>query len=315
MKVPASQPVSHQAAFAKVNLGLRVLDRRPDGYHNVLTLMQAIDFHDDVLVSVDWHGGPQVELECNRKDLEHEENLAWRAANALLRHLGLTATVRIGLRKRIPVGSGLGGGSSDAAAVLRGLADLLPQPVSPMEMCTIATGLGSDVPYFLVGGTAVATGRGTEVSALEDLPVAALVLVLPAIEVSTAKAYADLAASRAGSLTPHAGTPTMGGSGSHQPPRLAGLPDGLSDWIHNDFEGVVFRQFPALAGVKTNLLAGGARHALMSGSGSAVFGIFDSVSTAGQVAVDLVEAGLRVRVSRFLTRAECGISQQGWKQS
>ncbi len=306
MPVTASTRQSRQLAFAKVNLGLQVLDRRPDGYHNVRTLLQAIDLADDVWVSLGTEAGPSVALDCDRKDLEHEANLAWMAADRLLRRLRLTASVRIRLRKRIPVGAGLGGGSSDAGAVLRALADLLAEPPEHRDLVEVASDLGSDVPYFLVGGTAVATGRGTEVSALPDLAGATLVVALPDIEVSTANAYRTLAESRLAALTHLGRSPTMRGLGSYQTGSETGVWDSLSEWMHNDFEDVVFQQFPALADIKAGLLAGGARHALMSGTGSAVFGIFDSPGRARQMADGLALEGLRTVVSRFLGRSECG---------
>ena len=306
MPVTASTRESRQVAFAKVNLGLQVLDRRQDGYHNVRTLMQAIDLADDVRVSLATEPGPSVALECDRKDLEHEANLAWMAADRLLRRLRRTVSVRIRLRKRIPSGAGLGGGSSDAGAVLRALADLLAEPPGCRDLMEVASDLGSDVPYFLVGGTAVATGRGTEVSALPDLPSATLVVALPGIEVSTANAYRALAERRLTALTHSGRSHTMKGLGSRQTGSETGACDNLSEWMHNDFEEIVFQQFPALADIKAGLLAGGARHALMSGTGSAVFGIFDSPARARQVAAGLAQEGLRAEVSRFLARAECG---------
>ena len=306
----ASARRSRQVAFAKVNLGLRVLDRRPDGYHNVRTLLQAIDLTDQVSVSLEEGLGPSVTLECDRKDLEHEGNLAWMAADRLLRRLRLAASVRIRLRKRLPAGAGLGGGSSDAGAVLRALVALLPRRPASQDLIEVASDLGSDVPYFLVGGTALATGRGTEVSPLPDLPGAALVVALPDVEVSTAKAYRALAESRVTALTRSGRSHTMRGLGSCQTGSETGVWDRLSEWMHNDFEEVVFQQFPALADIKASLLAGGARHALMSGSGSAVFGMFDSPARARQVAAGLAEGGLRAEVSRFLGRAECGTDLQ-----
>lgn len=307
MAVPASVRHRREVAFAKVNLGLRVLDLRPDGYHNVRTVLQAIDLCDDVSVSVKEALCPSVSLECDRKDLENDGNLAWMAADRLLRRLQAAASVRIRLRKRIPAGAGLGGGSSDAGAVLRALAALLPQPLPPEELLEIASGLGSDVPYFLIGGTAIATGRGTEVSILPERAAAALVLALPGIEVSTAKAYRALAESRETGLTYPDAPHTMKDLGSRQSLSEPGAYDSLSEPMHNDFEDVVFQQFPALAEIKADLLASGARQALMSGSGSSVFGIFDTPEGARQAAAGLAADGLRAEVSRFLTRAECGI--------
>ena len=292
-------------AFAKLNLGLRVLDRRPDGFHNIRSVLQAIDFFDDVSVSLRAGSRGGVTLECNRADLANERNLAWIAADRLLRRAGSDASVQVRLRKRIPSGAGLGGGSSDAAAVLRALSALLPEPPARETLVEIAAGIGSDVPYFLTGGTALATGRGTEITALPDCPPAAVALALPAFEVSTAKAYRALSQGRAAGLTPPADTDTIGGRGIARRDSTEGSIRGLPGGMANDFEGVVFQDFPALAEIKRGLLAAGARHALMSGSGAAVFGLFDSSAGAARAVRRLAAADVRAELCRFLTRAEC----------
>ena len=306
MSAPSGARASREEAFAKVNLGLRVLDRRPDGYHNVRTVMQSIDLADEVSVTVGPASRRRVTLECDRKDLEHERNLAWMAADRLLRIVRQPSAVHVRLSKRIPAGAGLGGGSSDAAAVLRALAKLLPAPPRRRDLLEIAGGIGSDVPYFLVGGTAVATGRGTELTAQPDLPAVPLVLVLPDIEVSTARAYRDLAASRETGLTDSLESRTIKTLGSVPSVPEEGTSFSLSEPMLNDFEEVVFHRFPAIADIKARLFACGARHALMSGSGSAVFGIFSSSAIARQVAADLACRGLRAEASRFRARSECG---------
>ncbi len=293
-------------AFAKLNLGLRVLDRRSDGFHNIRSVLQAIDLCDDVSVALVDGSGPSVRLECDREDLVNDRNLAWVAADRVLRHVGADTAVHVRLRKRIPSGAGLGGGSSDAAAVLRALVGLLPVPPAPEALDAIAASIGSDVPYFLTGGTALAEGRGTDVTALPDLPFRAVAVALPSIEVSTAEAYRDLAERRVTGLT-HSGDPdTMKQYGSVRSVFGEGTILDRSEGMVNDFEDVVFQQFPALAGIKRGLLANGARQALMSGSGASVFGLFDSTEGASQAACRLGTSGLRVEVARFLTRAECG---------
>ncbi len=294
-------------AFAKLNLGLHVLDQRVDGYHNVWSVMQAIDICDDVSVSLIEGQGPSVRLDCDREDLANEHNLAWIAADRLLTGVGADAAVHVRLVKRIPPGAGLGGGSSDAAAVLRALDGLLPA-APPGVLLEIAASIGSDVPYFLTGGTALAEGRGTEITALADLPARSVAVVLPAVEVSTAGAYRALAERRAGGLT-HSGEPyTIDVYGSLRSVRGAGAVRDRLERMVNDFEDVVFQQHPALADVKVALLASGARQAALTGSGSAVFGLFDSTEEASRAAGRLEAVGLRVAVTRFLTRAECGIS-------
>ncbi len=302
MPCDGSSVTRRERARAKLNLALRVLGRRPDGYHELETVFQAIDLHDDIEVTLRRGGARSVVLSCDRADLEHEGNLAWRAADLLLRRLDLDLEVRIRLRKRIPAGAGLGGGSSDAAAVLRAMAALLRDAPARADLVAVAEALGSDVPFFLLGGTAFGTGRGTCLAPLPDLPPYPLALVLPEVEVSTAWAYGALATARSTGLT-EPGKPGMIEKLGPSLGRLArGDATAFSDWMVNDFEGLVFQRFPDLGEVRRRLLACGARRALMSGSGAAVFGLFDSVQRAEEAAARLGAGGLRTRACCFAGR-------------
>jgi 4-diphosphocytidyl-2-C-methyl-D-erythritol kinase len=306
MRARSIQHQCHEAAFAKVNLGLRVLRRRRDGYHEIRTVLQSIEFFDDVDVSLRMGGRRSVQLLCDREDLNNKGNLAWRAADLLLRRLRVNARVRVRLVKRIPVGAGLGGGSSDAAAVLRAISYMLRKPPPPDVLLDVASVLGSDVPYFLIGGTAVASGRGTEVTPVPELPAAWIALAFPDIEVSTAWAYRALAESRATELTSSAPGPRIVGTGWGSSPVDIAF-ERLSERMLNDFEGVVFRRYPTLKEIKRRILAHGARCALLSGSGSAVFGVFDSFQEASRASGALAAQGLRAQAVRFVTRADCGL--------
>lgn len=298
----------HESAFAKINLGLAVLDRRPDGFHNVATILQSISLCEDVTVQMQSATKRSVELACDREDLANESNLAWRAADAVLSRTGLQARVRVEIRKTLPVGAGLGGGSSDAAAVLRAMNAMQFGTIPHRVLHEIACELGSDVPYFLKGGTAVASGRGTDVLEIPALPPTAVLLVLPGIEVSTAWAYRALAdARRHGELTARAVRR-----------KISGL-DQAADWfegggfggsikrLENDFEAVVFQRFPAIRECKARLLACGARHALLSGSGSTVFGLFDSGEVVSGAHDTLEAEGFCVKRATFLSRADAGL--------
>lgn len=298
----------HESAFAKINLGLAVLDRRPDGFHNVATILQSISLCEDVTVHMQSATKRSVELACDREDLANESNLAWRAADAVLSRTGLQARVRVEIRKTLPVGAGLGGGSSDAAAVLRAMNAMQFGTIPHRVLHEIACELGSDVPYFLKGGTAVASGRGTDVLEIPALPPTAVLLVLPGIEVSTAWAYRALAdARRHGELTARAVRR-----------KISGL-DQAADWfegggfggsikrLENDFEAVVFQRFPAIRECKARLLACGARHALLSGSGSTVFGLFDSGEVVSGAHDTLEAEGFCVKRATFLSRADAGL--------
>ncbi len=298
-------PTVIRQAPAKINLGLRILGRRPDGYHELRTVFQTISLADRVEVACDTAAETRIELRCDRPDLENDDNLAARAARALLECLGLTARVSIRLQKNIPAGAGLGGGSSDAAAVLMALGEQLQPLPNDAVLYEIAADLGSDVPFFLVGGTVLGIGRGEDVYPLEERPAKPIVVVAPCIKVSTPWAYRAFDEQQsAGKLTPEAQRRTINGFRSAIRAYDAGGVMNLAGVIANDFEQIVFRQFPQLKTIKQKLLAAGARFALMSGSGSALFGVFESGKEADAVVRSFVAEGLDAVACRFLPRAE-----------
>jgi 4-diphosphocytidyl-2-C-methyl-D-erythritol kinase len=299
-------------AFAKVNLGLRILDRRPDGFHELRTVFQTISLADRIKLSWRPDRAVKVALSCNRKDLETPDNLVVRAAEALLERTGSRGDLQIRLQKRVPAGAGLGGGSSDAAAALTGLSRLLKNAPSPEILLEIAAGLGSDVPFFLRGGRAVGVGRGEEVYPLPEPAKQWLLLLAPRLQSSTPEAYRDLAKARHDSLTPldkrriinvfSSGIGVPGG-------RAAQSPAGA---LANDFEEIIFRRFPKLAVLKSRLIEVGARDSALSGSGSALFGLFATRQAAedGRDGLGKVEAD--VFVVSTVTRRGCAAA---WRQS
>ncbi len=282
-------------APAKINLFLRVLRRRPDGFHELETLFQAISLHDTVEVTVEpARTGDRVTLDVRGADVGPEEqNLAFRAAHAFQAETGLAGAVHIVLEKHIPAGAGLGGGSSDAAAVLLGLAAIgasagsasgriVGRPADEETLHRIGAGLGSDVPFFLgPSPLALGRGRGELLTPLEPLGEAAIVLALPPVHVSTAGAYAALSAAR--------GDGAAGPAGDTVPPGAAPEPR-AHDWgavaalAHNDFESVVTPAHPEIARSLEGMRAEGARVAMLSGSGAASFGLFASFDAARAVA-------------------------------
>lgn len=255
-------------AFAKINLDLRVLHRRADGYHELRTILQTISLADRIDAAFKPARRTTVRVAGN---IDIPDNLIARAAQLCLDTLKTTGQVEFELHKRIPMGAGLGGGSSDAAAVLLALPVLAGRALDLSTLIRLAGELGSDVPFFLLGGAALAFGRGTELYPLPDRPALAGVLVAPEIHVATAGAYRRLSAQ----LTSESQQNKMVSFQSQAwrwSARAAGeadLPAG-----ENDFEGVVFREHPELKSFKQRLQKLGARSALMSGSGSAVFGLF-----------------------------------------
>ena len=292
---------------AKINLGLQVLGRRPDGYHELRTVFQTIALHDDLHLEAEKAAGPaKVELCCDRPEAIRGPNLAALAAEAVLKELGVRRTVRLTLYKRIPPGSGLGGGSSDAAAVLRALPSLLGRPLAPERRLALAAELGADVPFFLVGGQAIGLGRGTEVSPLPDVPALPVVVVHPGLHISTADAYRRLDQARS-HAEPLGSLALTTATADHTIGDFSALVSSRRwDRLENDFEPVVFSTYPELARLKTALTRAGASAALLAGSGSAVFGIFDSRAVARCAAVRLRRRWPRwqVWVTRTVTRRQ-----------
>jgi 4-diphosphocytidyl-2-C-methyl-D-erythritol kinase len=252
-------------AQAKLNLWLRVLARETSGYHQLESLFVRIDLADTVRVATDTS---TRELVVHGADLgKPEENLAWRAAAAFADATGWPRGFRIEIDKRIPIGGGLGGGSADAGAVLRALAELAPQAPSPDLVATIALRLGADIPFLATDAPmALGWGRGERLLALRSLPARDVLLVLPNFGVETRAAFGWLAESRASAELSAPAARTL---------------DELDRWdavaklTGNDFEPVVFARHPELAAARAALEAAGARIARMSGSGSTLFGVFD----------------------------------------
>lgn len=256
-------------APAKVNLGLSVLYRRPDGYHQLHTLFAALRVGDRLWLEAIPEG---IELVVKGQGLPADtDNLAYKAARAYLDAAGWPGGVRVVLEKNLPLAAGLGGGSSDAAAVLRALSRLYP---APLELPRLALGLGADVPFFLEPGLAEGRGVGEDLTPLPPLQVA-LLLVNPGIAVSAAEAYQG--------LTPEMWQPELDVAGI-----LAALQAGEEPPYWNTLERAVFRRYPYLKTLKEELRRLGLRGVLMSGSGATLFGL----------AADLAEAEYLVEVLR-----------------
>jgi 4-diphosphocytidyl-2-C-methyl-D-erythritol kinase len=253
-------------SLAKINLDLRVLNKRPDGFHELRTIFQTVSLADTL--EIECRSGPtRIEIKSN---ISIPGNIIEKAADSVLEATGKTARIGFVLKKRIPLGGGLGGGSSNAAAVLLALPVLLKKPLKMEKLMDLAASLGSDVPFFLVGGTAVGLGRGTELYPIPDMGSAAALIITPGVHVSTAEAYRALGRGLAG----ESACPTSRDWGTSQDQRL--VAGNISEPYENDFESVVFRQHSHLKLIKGKLLNLGARPALMSGSGSTIFGIFRS---------------------------------------
>jgi 4-diphosphocytidyl-2-C-methyl-D-erythritol kinase len=256
-------------APAKINLDLRVLGRRADGYHELRTIFQTISLADIIDIAFTPARRTSIELEDG---LNIPDNLVLRAARLAMDAMRATGRVEMRLVKRVPMGAGLGGGSSDAAAVLLALPVLAGHALELKTLTSLGAELGSDVPFFLVGGTAVGIGRGTELFPLPDAPARPGVLVAPGLHVSTAEAYRSLSPG----LTTESQQNKIFSFLSHAWDLGAGA------LAANDFEKVVFQQHRRLGALKKRLLAAGAVEAMMTGSGSAVFGLFGSPAEASR---------------------------------
>jgi 4-diphosphocytidyl-2-C-methyl-D-erythritol kinase len=355
-------------SFAKINLGLYIGAARADGYHDLRTLYQTIALHDVIRVSVG--RGRGIEILCTNKDARvplDSSNTCYRMAERVMEELGAKGRVRIEIEKRLPVQGGLGGASSNAVATMIALERALGNRLSRATRLRIAADVGSDLPLFLVGGIALGVGRGEEVYPLPDLPPLAIVVVTPAVRVSTPKAFADWDALVQGGAElrsawtgegarphtnnnaelcsagqPGAAVPTLDRlTGAGTSDRLFEVGCALSAWltdsnnsgypntgasakggsrvekllldlvrtgIENDFEKVVFPQYPELRDIKGALERAGSRYASLSGSGSTLYGLFRSPAEAAKAATRLRKQGVKVVATSTLTR------QKYWKR-
>jgi 4-diphosphocytidyl-2-C-methyl-D-erythritol kinase len=260
-------------SYAKVNLTLDVLGTRPDGYHGIESVMQTISLHDTVTLA--WGGGPGIRITCDAPGIPTDEsNLAYKAAALFCEHLGLEPRLEIDIAKRIPAEAGLAGGSSNAAAVLRGLNHLFGEPAGRQKVCDTAAQTGSDVPFFLVGGTALVRGRGEDVVPLPDIPTWWLGIIKPRFGVSTAWAYRRLDEMRGSGQTPARGEQTTASARMVRCIEEEGC-ERLHQLLSNDLERPALEAYPEIANIKRAFVVEGARGALMCGSGSAVFGLFE----------------------------------------
>lgn len=263
-----------------------MLGKRADGYHELDTIFQSISLHDTIAFSVTRHS--EIRFSCDDRSLPTDaHNLVMRAAGALRNRFSTTKGAHIRLVKRTPTHAGLGGGSSDAAATLVGLARLWDVRISREELCEIGSSLGADVPFFFYGGTARGTGIGDCIEPLSDAPAKFLLIIKPNANTSTAEAYKIL--DERGLTSPNSKT-ILSRSDAKE---FFDNQDSAS--LQNDFEAVALAQSPEIARAKNALLTAGASAAMLAGSGSAVFGIFDSEDAQRRAIQAIeIETGWRV---------------------
>jgi len=319
-------------SFAKINLGLKIGPARADGFHELRTIYQTLALHD--VIRVDVQAGSGIEIRCDDRRVPLDSsNTCYKIAERVLKATGTSVKIVIQIEKQLPVQGGMGAASSNAVATMLGLERALGTELPVNEKLRIAAEGGSDLPLFLIGGTVLGVGRGEEVSALQDLPAMHLVVVTPAIGVSTPAAFArwDEMVAREPALTgadaagtinefgqdmfawlsksvypqagPASGVPAGGGDRAETP-----LLDLVRAGIENDFERVVFPEYPELREVKRVLQREGARYASLSGSGSTLYGVFASGEAAQAAAQRMRAAGHAAVATTTLTR------DQYWRQ-
>lgn len=260
-------------AHGKINLGLDVIRKREDGYHEVRMIMQQVGLYDSIQIEcLGDMGIPNISIETNLRYLPtNENNLAYKAAKLLMDEFSIRESIHIKIKKMIPVAAGMGGGSADAAAVLRAVNKMFSLGLTIGQLMKRGEALGADVPYCVAGGTALAEGTGEILTPLPDMPQAIIVLAKPAISVSTKMVYGKL---RADEITEH--------------PDINGIIDGIyshdlrkmASKMGNVLESVTIEDYPVVGYIKHKMMDLGAVKSMMSGSGPTVFGIFDDLYIA-----------------------------------
>ena len=319
-------------SFAKINLGLKIGPGRPDRFHELRTIYQTLALHD--VVRVEAQPGNGIEIRCGDPRVPRDSsNTCYKIAERVLKTVKVHSKVVIEIDKRLPIQGGMGAASSNAVATMLGLERALDINLAPQDKLRIAAEVGSDLPLFLIGGTVLGADRGQEVYPLQDLPAMAVVVATPPLGVSTPRAFAqwDALIARGGELTaaaamgkmkmfhqavyawwsesllspavpaegPASGVPAMGGDRAETP-----LLDLVRTGIENDFERVVFPEYPELREVKSVLLREGARFASLSGSGSTLYGLFASSDQADAAAASMRDAGHAAVATTTLAREQ-----------
>ena len=279
-----------EKAYAKVNLGLNILGDRPDGYHEVAMVMQSVSLCDIITITE----GNAIEITTNVPGLScGTDNLAYKAAKRLADKFNITPNIHIHLEKHIFMAAGLAGGSSDAAAVLRGLNKYWNLELTYEELCQIGAEMGSDIPFCIAGGTALATGRGEILTQLDDMPKAMVVLAKPkGLEVSTPWVYKNYNEARVIRV-----------------PKIYRMCERIKDGAHaiwpffgNVLETVTIPKYPVIASIKAAMVSAGAYYAMMSGSGPTAFAFVDSQEIADKVVAALADFDVEIAVTTTVGR-------------
>ena len=248
-------------SYAKLNLTFDIVGKLPDGYHRIESIMHLIDLCDEIELSEIKEN--KVKLRCDLKELENNKNLAYKFAMLLKKKFKINIGAEIKINKKIPIGSGLGGGSSNSATVLLGLNKLWGLGLPNFALMTLASELGSDVPFFLLGGTAYAYNRGESVERVDFNGRFMFLVITTDIRIDTKNAYQLVDIKKTGRKF-----------ATQRMLRAINENKSITEFLHNDFEQFIFQKYPELSKIKEDLIKNGAENSGLTGSGSAVFGIF-----------------------------------------
>lgn len=273
-------------AYAKINLGLDVVRKRSDGYHEVRMIMQTVDLYD--VLTFTRNKAPGISVVTDKKELPGDKsNLVYKAAELLAKQYSIEEGIRIELQKNIPMAAGMAGGSTDAAAVFHGMNELFGLGMTEKEMCSLGVKIGADVPYCIQGGTALSEGIGEILTKLKDAPPCVVLIAKPDIDVSTKYVYENL---HADTLVFH---PDIDGM---RDAIEAGDLAGMASRMENVLETVTVKKYPVIEEIKELMKKKGALNALMSGSGPTVFGIFEDRRTAKEAYEGIKEINLAKQI-------------------
>lgn len=278
-------------AYGKINLGLDVLRKRPDGYHDLNMIMQTVDVYDDILIAKTENAG-EITVKTDALVLSNGmDNLAYMAAKTLLDEFGMESGISIDIHKRIPIAGGMAGGSADCAATLIGINKMFDLGLNKEQLMERGVKLGADVPYCIMGGTAIATGIGEILTPLPTPPQCHIVIAKPPISVSTAYVYGHI---RPNEIQRHPDIEAMSAAIKEQDLKK------LASLLYNVMEDVTVPAYPVIKNIKEVMIAQGALNSIMSGSGPTVFGLFDDLKKAQNAMKALEEKKLTEQL--YLTK-------------
>lgn len=279
-------------AYGKINLGLDVIRKRPDGYHDLDMIMQMVDVYDDVIIEK--KAGEEIVVKADAAVLSNgKDNLAYMAAKMLFDEFGIQSGVEITIHKRIPIAGGMAGGSSDCATTLIGINEMFNLGLSKQQLMERGVKLGADVPYCVLGGTAIARGIGEVLTPLPTPPQCHVIIAKPPISVSTAYVYGHI---RPDEITKRPDIEQMTLAIKEQDLNK------LSDLLYNVMEEVTVSEYPVIEKLKSIMLENGALNSIMSGSGPTVFGLFDDrkKAQAAMKALDSKELTEQLYLTKFI---------------